>query len=125
MASRISLGLLLVVALAAAGFAPTPEPHPLVVIDSAGKEQKLKTWKFTIGVRHLTWLAPAPPVAVPDENTAAPKSRARPLPVGPEALEFREEESTAFVEGVLTFVLLDRLRGKRRADGNHPLRARQ
>src|SRR4051812_23499444 len=37
---------------------PNPaEPGTLVVIDAAGKEQKIKAWKFTAGVRALGWLA--------------------------------------------------------------------
>jgi hypothetical protein len=67
--------------------------EPLVVIDAAGKEHKLKTWKFTGGARRLAWLAP----------------KDKPLE-GPEALEFREMDSTAFAEGVVTLVPLDRLR---------------
>src|ERR1700722_11077205 len=40
----------------------------LTVIDNAGKEQKLKTYQFTEGVRHLGWLAPAA-----EEKEPAPK----------------------------------------------------
>jgi hypothetical protein len=111
MAPRIPLSLTLAAALAvlaAAADAPKPAADgPLVVIDSAGKEQKLKTWKFTAGVRRLSWLAPAAP---PAEEGKASKGRARPAETGPEALEFREENSTPFVEGVMTFVPLDRIR---------------
>ena len=39
----------------------------LIVIDSAGKEQKLKAWKFLTGTRHLSWFAPA----APEEKAAA------------------------------------------------------
>lgn len=100
--------------------APKPaEPGMLIVIDSAGKEQKLKTWKFPTGggVRHLAWLAPAaeekePPVK--DGKDGKPPKEVRPKVakpiVGPEALEFREENSTTFVNGILTLIPLDRLR---------------
>ena len=80
----------------------------LVVIDGAGKEQKLKTWKFTAGTRHLSWLAPAPE----KEEAGAKKvpGGGRKPTAGPEALEFREENSTTYLDGVLTLVPLDRLR---------------
>jgi hypothetical protein len=113
MAVRIPLCLILTAALAALAADKPAEPAggagALVVIDSSGNVQKLKTWKFTAGTRHLTWLAPPPAPASPEEKNKAPKAR-RPVAVGPEALEFREEDSTQFVEGVLTFIPLDRLR---------------
>jgi hypothetical protein len=91
--------------------APAPaEQGSLIVIDAAGKEQKLKSWKFAAGVRRLSWLAKPPPAAPNGDSGKTPKSRARTAPAGPEALEFREENSTTFVEGVLTFVPLARLR---------------
>src|SRR5262245_44898200 len=37
------------------------EGAPLIVIDANGKEQKLKTWKFTTGTRPISWLAPPAP----------------------------------------------------------------
>jgi hypothetical protein len=99
------------IALAGAGDAPrTPTDLAVLVIDAAGKEQKLKSWKFAAGIRHLSWLAPVPAAPPPDEDGKAPRSRARLAPTGPEALEFREEDSTLLVEGVLTFVPLDRIR---------------
>jgi hypothetical protein len=73
---------------------------PLVVIDNVGKEMKLKTWKLTNGTRRLAWLGAAAKEADP------PKGK----PTGPEALEFREENSTTFKEGILTLVPVDRLR---------------
>jgi hypothetical protein len=114
MARRIPLALTLLgcaVTVAVGRPAPAPENPPLVVIDSAGKEQNLKAWKFSGGIRHLSWLAPAPASGSADAEGNSPRSRSRASPpVGPEALEFREENSTQLVEGVLTFVLLDRLR---------------
>ena len=88
----------------------------LVVTDNGGKVHKLKTWKFTVGTRHLTWLAPAEKEADPKDKPdpkeekpvqRAPKAR---IAVGPEALEFREENSTNLVKGILTLVPLDRIR---------------
>src|SRR5579884_2721031 len=87
----------------------------LVVIDAAGKEQKLKAWKFVGGTRPLSWLAPAPPKeAEPKDGSPKEgpkgKGKPRPRPAGPEALEFREENSTNFVNGILTLIPLDRVR---------------
>ncbi|HZY90456.1 MAG TPA: hypothetical protein VFE78_36880, partial [Gemmataceae bacterium] len=91
---------------------PKPaEPGTLVVLDGAGKEQKLKAWKFTAGTRRLGWLAaPAEkaPAAAAGEGKDAP--RRKPQPAGPEALELRAEMKIEFAEGVLTLVPLDRLR---------------
>jgi hypothetical protein len=110
MAPRTRLLLTPAAALAACALAlaaPRPSANgPLVVIDASGKEQKLKSWAFTAGVRRLSWLVPEP---AGDGDGKAPR-RPRTAAVGPEALEFREENSTPFVEGVLTFIPLDRLR---------------
>lgn len=98
------------------GAADVPEPAksgPLVIIDGAGKEQKIKAWKFSLGTRHLTWLAPPvaekPEPKPKDKNGKAPLVKSRPA-VGPEALEFRDEQSTNFVDGILTLVPLERIR---------------
>jgi len=91
---------------------PQPvEAGTLVVTDNAGKEQKLKSWTLVAGTRHLSWLADPAPVKPDKEEDKAPAKRgARPKPVtGPEALEFREENSTDFQNGILTFIPLDRL----------------
>lgn len=86
---------------------------PLLLIDATGKEQKIKAWKFAVGTRHLTWLAPpaAQPAPEPKDKPAPAKAalKARPA-VGPEALEFRDEYSTNFVDGILTLIPLDRIR---------------
>lgn len=58
----------------------------LTIVDGAGKEIVLKNWKISAGTRKLDW-----------------------LPTAPEALIFREINSTTFREGVLTFIPLDRL----------------
>src|SRR5262249_49329875 len=96
--------------------ADAPEPGksgPLLIVDGAGKEQKIKAWKFSQGTRHLTWLAPPaaekPEPKAKDKNGKAPPAKARPA-IGPEALEFRDEHSTNFVDGILTLVPLDRIR---------------
>lgn len=73
-----------------------------MIIDSAGKEQKLKTWKFVQGTPPLRWL-----VAQPE---AKPKEPVKEESAVPQALAFREENSTTFERGVLTLIPLDRLR---------------
>ncbi len=122
---RIRLPVVLILALLAAAFtrqSPADEPKKaddtpkaveqgtLVVIDSAGKELKLKTWKFTTGIRHLSWLAPAAPAKAPADK----EKGARPAPkaklAGPEALVMREDNGTLFADGVQTLVPLDRIR---------------
>ena len=101
----LAAALLWRVALAADG--PKPAEGALVVIDAAGKEQKLKAWEFVAGTRRLSWLAPA----ASKEGEEDPKEGRRPkAPAGPEALEFREENSTDFREGILTLIPLDRIR---------------
>ena len=89
---------------AAADAPPKPDAaSPLIVIDAAGKEQKVTAWKFTVGTRRLAWLEePAP------ESNRAPGGT--PSKPGPEALEFRDDDSTLYENGVLTLIPLDRLR---------------
>ncbi|MFN4258101.1 MAG: hypothetical protein ACK4RK_02310 [Gemmataceae bacterium] len=101
----LSLGLGLLADRIAAGEPPAPEARQLIIIDAQGKEQKVKSWQFTQGTRRLAWLAPAVAPVKPDDPKAAPKTVA-----GPEALVFREENSTTFVEGIETLIPLDRLR---------------
>jgi hypothetical protein len=109
--TRRTICLLLPAALAvwavAADEAPKPAvPGTLVIIDAAGKEQKLKAWKFTAGTRRLGWLAPAEKAPAGEKDKAPPRKP----PAGPEALELRAEMKIEYVEGVLTLVPLDRLR---------------
>jgi hypothetical protein len=100
------------------GFAADAPPKAaegvLIVIDSAGKEQQLKSWKFLAGTRHLSWLAPAAAEEKPGAKDEAPrkgKGVVTPrVPTGPETLELREDNSTTFKEGILTLVPLDRIR---------------
>lgn len=73
----------------------------LIVIDAAGKEQKLKAWKFSAGTRRLTWLA----------DGKAPDAKAKDAsPAGPEALEFLQAEEVKYLPAVQTLIPLDRLR---------------
>lgn len=124
MTIRNTLGPLRLIALCGLAWlgllsAAEPEPaksEPITVIDGAGKEHKLKTWKITIGTRPLGWLAPAVEKKEPEEkkepdkkDTVKPKAKLR-APAGPEALEFREEGSTNFVDGILTLIPLERIR---------------
>ncbi len=93
---------------------PEAAKGPLIVINSGGKEQKLKTWKFVAGTRRLSWLAPAKDEKKDeDKKDAAPKKGKAPAlkaAVGPEALVLREENSTDFLEGIETLILLDTIR---------------
>jgi hypothetical protein len=70
---------------------PAKNEGQLTVVDNNGKEQKLQAWKFTEGTRRLNWLA------------------TKEKPVGPEALAFREDNSTNFADGVVTLVPLTRI----------------
>jgi len=101
-------GLAWLAALAAAE-PEAPKGEPLVVIDGAGKEHKLKAWKITAGTRPLGWLAAPQPEPADKKEPAKGKDRPRPA-TGPEALAFREENSTNFVDGILTLIPLDRIR---------------
>ena len=94
-----------------------PEAGVIVIIDAKGKENKLKSWEIVTGTRRLGWLAPPekePEDKKPDDKddpAAAPKrAPLRPVARGPEALSFRDENSTGYREGVLTFILMDTLR---------------
>jgi hypothetical protein len=94
----------------AADEAPKPaEAGTLVVLDPAGKEQKLKTWKFTEGVRRLGWLAPAKSAdgKEPPKKKEAAKDEAA---TAPEALALRTETTIKYAEGVLTLIPLPQLR---------------
>ncbi len=109
--------LLALYCLGALGLLVAAEPSPggeLVLTDAAGKEQKLKSWKFAVGTRHLTWLAPPAPAEKKESAPEKPNSRkvrpiARPA-VGPEALVFRQEKSTTWAAGILTLIPFDRLK---------------
>jgi hypothetical protein len=91
---------------------PTPASSNLVVVDAAGKEQKLKSWKFVAGARHLGWLAPAvpPKEEKPGGKPAQPGAKPQAADAGPEAIEFRDENSTTLVDGILTFLLPEHLK---------------
>ncbi len=121
--AKLNRGLLSVLVIG--GFAlaalaedsPKPaEPGTLLLIDAAGKEQKLKAWKFTAGVRRLSWLAPddKPATEKPGaKGKTATKPPGRPAAVGPEALVVRDELKIHFLAGVTSFVPLDRIRSLR------------
>jgi hypothetical protein len=85
------------------------EAGTLVVVDGAGKEQKLKNWKFVAGTRHLGWLEPATGDKPKDRNEVKPGTPPV-VPSGPEALVLREDNSTDFENGIVTLVPLDRVR---------------
>lgn len=78
----------------------TADAGSIVVVDAAGKEQKVKSWSITAGVRQLNWL-------VPDEKE---DPKAKKSASGPTALLVRDERKIHFLAGVVTFVPVDRLR---------------
>lgn len=119
MSMRRILSLLLVVGPSvlalAADEAPKPaEPGTLVLIDSAGREQKLKAWKFAEGVRRLGWLAQSTePKTAPEkgEKDTPRAKRGAPTEKGPEALVLRAETAEGlYREGALTLIPFNRLR---------------
>lgn len=79
------------------------ENNVLVVVDGGGKELRLNNWKFSLGTRRLAWLAPQAKAAPKKDKLAPPASQ------GPECLEFREEKSTTYANGILTLIPLTRL----------------
>lgn len=80
-----------------------PTDAVLTIVDAAGKEHKVKAWTFVLGTRKLGWLAPEPPADAP------PPTRPT-APVGPEAFVFRDDNSTNFVNGILTLIPVESLR---------------
>ncbi|MGE3804953.1 MAG: hypothetical protein AB7K24_09805 [Gemmataceae bacterium] len=96
------IALLIVSAAFVLGADEPKKEAALVIVDAAGKENKIKDYKILAGTRRLSWLVPAPKVD--------PKDKTKPLPpAGPEALEFREDNSTTFAAGIVTLVPLDRI----------------
>jgi hypothetical protein len=86
----IFLGFVLFVGDGINGAQEKPSPGVLTVIDGAGKEIKLKNWRFTNGTRNLN---------LTDKGKN-----------GSEYLEFREERSTVYQNGILTLVPLTAIR---------------
>lgn len=71
----------------------------LIVLDGAGKEIKLTSWKFVLGTKHLGWLG---------EPSKAPEKKGKkvppPVPQGPEFLEFREDKTPAYEKDITTYI---------------------
>src|SRR5438132_6039566 len=70
--------------------APKPaDPGTLVVIDSAGKEQKIKAWTFKAGTTRLKWLAEgkAPPAKEVKQDKEARPAKGAKAAAAPELLE--------------------------------------
>ncbi|GIW79682.1 MAG: hypothetical protein KatS3mg105_1489 [Gemmatales bacterium] len=80
----------------------------LLIVDGKGKEHAVQSWKFTAGVREMSWLAP-PAKAKPATPKDGEAKRPVPRPTGPLAFEFREENSTNFVNGIVTLIPLAHL----------------
>jgi hypothetical protein len=73
---------------------PEKESHLLVVPPSGGKAVKLSDWRFAAGTRFL------------DLTGAASKPKTK---SGVEYLEFREEKSTTYKNGIFTYIALTSL----------------
>lgn len=95
--------------------AQAPNSTETILVDSGGKEHKLKAANWLAGTRHLSWLEASEPVKVlepgeePKVGKGPPKAPPLRATTGPRALEFRETESTTFLDGVVTLIPLDRL----------------
>jgi hypothetical protein len=96
----LSAGVAAVLGLCVAWADDPPKPAEegtLIVLDAAGKEQKLKSWKFSAGTRRLTWLA-------------SEKGKDDPSKTAPEALEFVHAEEIMYLPAVTTLIPLERMR---------------
>ena len=81
------------------------------MIDNKGKEKNLTTWKFVRGVRHLSWLSPAPTKKPDDKKPDDKKPKeVAPVETGPPALVFREMDSTTYADGIVTLIPLESIR---------------
>jgi hypothetical protein len=102
--------------LAAAPADDPPARGELTVIDAKGKEHKVRSWKFVAGTRRLSWLAPAEADRTGPGDDKRPERDGRrpgraPAPErGPEALAFRDDNSTGFLDGVLTLIAVEHVR---------------
>jgi hypothetical protein len=112
----LSAGLLAVLSMASAADDKETPATGLLLVDAKGKEQKLKTWEFTEGTRRLGWLVATKvkeSQKKDDEDKVDDRRRrppAKPRAEGPEALVFRDENSTDWQKGVLTLIPVERLR---------------
>jgi hypothetical protein len=89
---RIFVSIIVILLSFSCSFADEPAKSSVgeaVLVDAAGKEVTLKKWHISAGTRKLAWL----------EKDG----------VAPEALAFRETNSTLFKDGVITLIPLDRL----------------
>lgn len=118
----LSTGLLaFMLVLPSSGADEKTAPEGIIIIDSKGKENKIKGWQIVQGTRRLSWLAPPepekkPPEEKPNEKDAPAIKKVSAVPVravprGPEALAFRDDNSTVWVQGVQTLIPLENLRG--------------
>lgn len=106
---RIGLLLGFTLALVTAGFAQDGKKDKdapavkdqvgLVVIDKDGTEHKVKNWKASLGTRVLNF-NPLP----------LKKGEPAKVPQGPAYLEFREDNSTTYANGIVTLIPLESVR---------------
>jgi hypothetical protein len=93
---------MLLLALGCSGFAaaqPTGADPAWEILYDAKVAIRLEQPRFTMGTKQLAWLAEA----------VKAKAGAKNLPAGPEHLEFREESSTLFKDGIITYIPLPSL----------------
>src|SRR5688572_12134849 len=120
-AAAVILSALCLIALPAVMlFGQEHKASALVVLDNAGKEIPLKTWKFTQGTRRLSWLAEAKKGSEKKEgqkkeddkkgDVKKAKGAVAPEPVGPECLALIEEKTPTYVNDVTTFIPLTSLK---------------
>ena len=74
------------------------DSYLLVVPPAGGAEVKLAEWRFLLGTRQFSSSG---------ETSEKPKTKA---PQGPEFLEFREDKSTTYQQGILTLVPITSIR---------------
>lgn len=74
---------------------PAKDANLLVIPPTGGKSVLLADWRFSQGTRHLAFTG----------EKSTPKGKA-----GPEYLEFREEKSTTYKNGIYTYIPLTSVR---------------
>lgn len=93
---------------------PAAEAGTLIIVDAKGKEMKIKGWQIVAGTKRMSWLAPAEPEDKnpkdKDDSAEPPATRKPAAPRGPEALIFRDENSTVWADGVQTLIPLENIR---------------
>lgn len=95
----LTLPAIVLLTAPAVAVAPPVETGGLILVDAAGREQKVRRYHLTAGTRRLGWLA-----AAEKAETKGPRD------AGPEALAVRDEMKFHFLAGAVTLVPITRLR---------------